>query len=685
MENRVLPIFLVSVLLLVFCPLLLFSKQSAQQSRPVTQFGPHRQMVNPVPIPPDARPPDRFLQGSTVSGLITALAFSPDGKYLAWSGYDDTIMIWNAATGAEERKLTWARGSSSPMSQIVFSPDGAHLLAITSSKLRIWDLQTDKAEPLNLQGRVSYITYSPDGKIWAAITFDPHEDSIATIQIVNASTEKVLRTISTKWWSITGVTITPDGQLVAAGTVNEDMGDEHDPKGTVQVWDLASGNLLKTSPEFPVVGEISPDGRLMANPASADQSNAPSRTEGIIVTDLSTGKVKWTLPQSDTFRLVFSLDSKELLVTDASDIGFTVWSLTSGASITSAHAKRDPNNPTALNAATFSPDSKRIAAASYPGFSAKTWDVAAGQELQTFAGQLSVQTLVIGPDGKWLVSAAPALTVQDATTGKVITSLSFENAQMIELSPDGRWLAARGTSLAVWDTTNWTRVADLPLPRDSHGYIPTQWIAFGADSTSQSKLGNAESVQFTANGHAHTIWLSPSAIAVSPGGKFLVQLGYPLNNVDVWDTSSGQKIQTFLAHKVGVQYLAFSRDGRSLLTIGQNSLRTYNNVQGINEFGVKVWDVTTWKETTSVSIPQVRPTSALLSPDGHKLAIERSRQLVDLVDADNGSSLGTFATTAPESNPGWSVGKSNVAFSADGTLLYQGAKGGIRVWKIPLP
>jgi hypothetical protein len=57
----------------------------------------------------------------------------------------------------------------------------------------------------------------------------------------------------------------------------------------------------------------------------------------------------------------------------------------------------------------------------------------------------------------------------------------------------------------------------------------------------------------------------------------------------------------------------------------------------------------------------------------------RHREVVDLVDADTSSSLGAFAATAQGAFAGWSLGKPNLAFNPNGTLLFQGAKNGIRV------
>jgi WD40 repeat protein len=697
MSKNILRTFLVAIPAVAFAPFLASSRQSnqqpAQQSQaPIAQFGLRQRMLNPVPIPPDARPPDRLLQGATVSGTITALAFSPDSKWLAWSGYDDTIVIWNSATGAEERKLTWPRPANTPFTELTFNPDGTHLTAIAEGKVKIWDLRTGKTSSIDLHARILSITYSPDGKAWAAITFDPHEDSLATIEIRDAGTGKILRTIPTKWWGVTGVSITHDGQLVAAGTVNQD---EYDPKGNVQVWDLASGNLVKTSSEFGVVGQLSPDGRFMAAEASNAEGSAANQNPGIVVTDLSTGQVKWTFRQSGPAGLFFSPDSTELAVTNSADQGLTVYSLVTGAAITSVAGERDPNEPGGLTTVAFSPDGKRLAAAPYPTFSAKIWDVASGHELCEFAGQFAVQALAMSPDGKWLVSAAPGVTVEDSATGKVIRTLTLEDADMLLFSPDGHWLAANpgvfpggaGRSLEVWDTKTWTLVANVTPPRDPRRNAPVTWFAFG-NAAPQSKLGYAESQQFTADGRTQTVWFSDSPLTVSPDGKLLAETGHPTTNfVDIWDTSSGQEVKTFSAHDASTNYLAFSTDGRCLLTLGQDyryplEYRVYPRT---NLYKAKVWDVATWKETTSLSFPAIRPFSALLSPDGHRLAVERSRQRVDLFDADNGNSLGAFAIAIPVTEGGWSMGKPNLAFSPDGALLFQGAKGRIRVWSLPRP
>ncbi len=79
--------------------------------------------------------------------------FSPDGKSIATASYDQTIKIWDAATG---RLLQTLYGHKGSINTIEFSKRGNYLLssAIEDSSTRLWHLHTGK-ELLNLK-RVGY-------------------------------------------------------------------------------------------------------------------------------------------------------------------------------------------------------------------------------------------------------------------------------------------------------------------------------------------------------------------------------------------------------------------------------------------------------------------------------------------------------------------------------------------------
>ena len=97
----------------------------------------------------------------------SGIAFSPDGKWIASSGNDSTIKVWDAETGADIFTLT---GHTGPTFGVLFSSDGGSL--ITSSvdgTVKVWVLPKPGEsipEPLTLYGNtgaVYRVALSPDG------------------------------------------------------------------------------------------------------------------------------------------------------------------------------------------------------------------------------------------------------------------------------------------------------------------------------------------------------------------------------------------------------------------------------------------------------------------------------------------------------------------------------------------
>src|SRR6185369_16906829 len=56
--------------------------------------------------------------------LVYTVAFSPDGKFLATGSFDNTVKLWDAATGKELKTFGGAAGHQKMVLSVAFSNDG---------------------------------------------------------------------------------------------------------------------------------------------------------------------------------------------------------------------------------------------------------------------------------------------------------------------------------------------------------------------------------------------------------------------------------------------------------------------------------------------------------------------------------------------------------------------------------
>jgi WD40 repeat protein len=102
------------------------------------------------------------------NGLIKALAFSPDGKYLASGGDNEIITIWDVAT---HQPLGLSINAETMVYCLVFSPDSKTLAVGTYSGITLWDLASRQPLSQQLNTESEYVT---------SIAFHPENKSLVT-------------------------------------------------------------------------------------------------------------------------------------------------------------------------------------------------------------------------------------------------------------------------------------------------------------------------------------------------------------------------------------------------------------------------------------------------------------------------------------------------------------------------
>lgn len=173
-------------------------------------------------------------------------------------------------------------------------------------------------------------------------------------------------------------------------------------------------------------------------------------------------------------------------------------------------------------------------------------------------------------------------------------------------------------------------------------------------------------------GGQNTSSLSP-VFAFSPDNRLLAAAGGN-NSVRVWEVANGHEVQTLTAGgqasfmgAFGVTWLAFSADGKKLVTISD---------------AIRVWDTSSWRETVTLQSSDMNAGGltgggggAALSPDGNQLARVNLDQIkfIDLV-----SGRETRSIDLPDP-----MDSAELAFTADGHLLVAGInQKKLKVWDL---
>ncbi|TVU54434.1 MAG: hypothetical protein EA414_07265, partial [Arthrospira sp. PLM2.Bin9] len=87
---------------------------------------------------PPGGPLIRTLTGH--SSWVLAVAITPDGKQAVSASYDNTLKLWDLATGSERATLT---GHSYSVEAVAITPDGKQAVSASDDNtLKLWDLAT---------------------------------------------------------------------------------------------------------------------------------------------------------------------------------------------------------------------------------------------------------------------------------------------------------------------------------------------------------------------------------------------------------------------------------------------------------------------------------------------------------------------------------------------------------------
>ncbi len=250
---------------------------------------------------------------------------------------------------------------------------------------------------------------------------------------------------------------------------------------------------------------------------------------------------------------------------------------------------------------------------------------------------------------------------------KVKSRWNFFNR--LEFAPDGKSLVTHEQGgVLIWEVASGKLQAAIPLEQDSFrkAYLSPdgkKMALIGGDRRDISWLDVAAGKPLDAwHGGAEGF----DSLAFSHDGKTVVTADW--GAVRVWDASKGKVIQEPTGPDQICYALAFSVDGKTALAASYNALYFL--------------DGKTLKERTRIPVAMDRHDypdyrfSVVLSPDGATAAFLGRKDEIVLMDSRNSDKVQTLR------RPDWSP--ASLAFSTDGARLYAlGHKSpGLRVWDL---
>ena len=178
---------------------------------------------------------------------IWAIAFSSDGALIASGSDDKTVKLWDVEEAwiSNDSAKSSANFISLPLEEekdkghehwvrsLAFSPDGQILASGSEDKtIKLWDVKTGKY--LNTfkghDDKIRSVAFSPNGKLIASGSDDQ------LVMLWNADTGECYRCLEGHKDSVRSVTFNPqDGKMIA--TASEDQ--------TIKIWDVDTGECLR--------------------------------------------------------------------------------------------------------------------------------------------------------------------------------------------------------------------------------------------------------------------------------------------------------------------------------------------------------------------------------------------------------------------------------------------------------
>lgn len=602
---------------------------------------------------------------------ISALAFSPDGRWIASGGNDNIIALWDVASGNALRSLV---GHPNRVRSVAFNRDARWLASVSEEKgadflIRIWDVSAGR-EAHQLRGHTSQIraiAFHPAGVFLASAGADKN------IRLWEVGSARLVQTWSGHKHDVSAIAFSDDGRLFASG----------DWERSLKVWEFPSGRevltLIDDDParhkgERTIVHiAFSPDSRLIA---SLYESNRAK------VWDAQTGRAIRSIesPGGNVEALAFSADGRLLITAAGETVRF--WDIGSGKNV---HTAKDDKLSGRLRVVSF--DRARLAdaggfasadqqgvrvfrlepwghvqtlqgganemariaftadgslihgglrrsgaskgqSASTEGFVAK-WERNSGRQLRSTGAEFRFASRLVLGEGSYAAEDSLNITVHSLASGQVVSRMRKDGFTKWALSRDGRQLAyRRGDDVVLASVESMQPLRVLKEEGRDAGelaFSPTGHLLASARLNKIIVWDTATGAAPRAVDAKDMNSLSP--LALSPDGRLVAMARN--RDLTVLEVDTGRELARLRSDVGDIGTLSFSPDSRWLAAATRQ----------LAPHAIKVWEVGTGRDTHTLRGHNAQITSLAFSPDGQIIASTSHDGTTRLWDSRSGEAM----------------------------------------------